>query len=162
MKVVLGVIVGLGLCGLAACSAESSTPEPAPSEASGPANVKSEERGDTVESTVSSDKTDDHLKITFDKKNRAARIAPKFGQAKTVAMEDVPANAAAASRMLSQALDTAAAASRRDAKGVKTQSIDPPSTGCANDCAAACDEAYPQACLNAACKFGCGVCCASN
>jgi hypothetical protein len=162
MKVVLGVIVSLGLCGVLACSAESTDQTSTPSEATGPANVKSEERGDTVESIVSSDKTEDHLKITFDKKNRSATIAPKFGQAKTVTMEDVPANAAAASRMLSQAIDTAMAASHSDGKGVKIQTSDPPSTGCADKCAAACDAAYAQACMNAACKFGCGVCCASK
>jgi hypothetical protein len=162
MKAVL-VIVSVGLCGLlAACSQESESGGQAASEGTGATSVKSEESGDTVESTVSSDKSDDHLKITFDRKNRSAKIAPKFGQAKTVSVDQVPASAAEANRMIAGALDTAKNAARTDGKSLKTQSNEVPSTGCASKCADACDEAYSQPCLNAACHFGCGVCCTSN
>ncbi len=130
----------------------------------GSASVTSHADGSTIVSAVSSQKTDDTLTITFDAAQQSARLVPKFGQPTTVHLDQVPADVEAANAFVSDALARGSDAAHGGAKtgGVTTKSYEPPPADCLHTCYGVCDDAFPNACQNAVCRFGCYVGCTSQ
>jgi hypothetical protein len=147
---------------VAGCAAESSG-EKTESNV-GSSVVASHEDGSTIVSSVSSDKVDDSLTITFNRDARSAKLTPKFGQARTLQLDTVPTNVAEADRYVGDALarGTNAAQGKSAAAGVTPKTFEPPPADCLHTCYGVCDDAFPNACQNAVCRFGCYVGCTSK
>lgn len=163
----MGLGMGLGLTTIALVTgcADADAPRER-SESFGSALVASQDYGDRVESTLTSTKLDESLRIVFDRKAKTARLIPKFGAAKTVPFAEPPASAEAANKHLGVAVahgsDTGAATSvsAPSAGGTKPKGFEPGPPVCVNPCSEACDARFPDPAQNAACKFGCNQGCA--
>lgn len=166
---VLSTLVGLvGLVGVAGCSSGDST-EGVRETSVGSSVLASHEEGNKIVSSISSSKTDDSLTITFDPAARTAKLTPKFGQAKTITLDAVPGDVDAANRYVGDALtrgtnaaQPAAPKTTGAATGVTPQTFAPPPAECLHTCYGSCDEAFPNACQNPVCRFGCYVGCTSK
>lgn len=139
-----------------ACGASDESPSETKSATRGAFTVTTEVRGRDLVSRASKAGSDESLTITFERDASRARIEPRFGQAQTVMLARVPADADSANELLLQPLSFAA---DRASSNVTTKAVTPPSPACTNPCFDACDAQFGDAAQNAACRFGCSTAC---
>lgn len=156
----LGVTVLITLTAVAGCAADST--EEKSDTSVGSSVVASHEDGKKIVSSISSPKTDDSLTITFDPAAHSAKLTPKFGQAKTVPLDVVPTSVAEADRYVGDALARGTNAAKPTGAGLTPKTFEPPPADCLHTCYGVCDDAFPNACQNAVCRFGCYVGCTSK
>lgn len=144
------------------CAAETSTKDDSSQEAVGGAVVSSRTDNDKIVSSISSSKTDDTLTVTFDRAGHTARLTPRFGQSKVVPLDAVPADTNAANKYVSDALTRGTATGQNTRGGIAPKTFEPPPEDCLHTCYGVCDDAFPNACQNAVCRFGCYVGCTSK
>jgi hypothetical protein len=143
------------------CSAASSEGTTAHTQTVGQIDIAARYEGDTIIADVRPARNDAELVVTFERASSTATLRSKYGQSQTLPVDVFPNDLDEATGYLATPLRKGTE-SQSPASGVKTNNYVPPPDDCLHYCYAQCDDAFPHACPNAVCRFGCYVGCTTR